>query len=615
MRKKQTRDIFPSLAGQGIIGIDCECYDPDLKEKGPSTYRGGYIAGISVATEAGFAEYYPVAHECGENLPKEKVFSWLKKQLANSKQPKAGANLLYDMGFLREEGVEVKGELLDVLVAEPLLNENRLSYDLDHVAKDRIGRGKVEDEMIEKIVSRFGKKNPKANIWRMDPDDVRSYAIPDAQIPIDLFKAQKEELEKQELMPLFRMESALMPMLLDMRSRGVRIDVDRTQQMYDDLTKKQRLLEKKVKRKTGIEIDCWNPTSLAELFDFYGLEYPLTPKTKKPSFKADFLDNHSHPFTEDVRTIRQFDKLRGTFLESQLLGNQINGRIHCQFNQLKSDGRGTVSGRFSSSNPNLQFIPIRTEEGRMIRRLFLADVGQKWYKIDWSQIEYRLIAHDAFTLGLRGAAEVVERYQDPEADYHQILADMTGLSRSRAKTINFGLAYGEGVAKLCAQLGLSFNDGDDLIRSFHRKAPFMKPLLKHFKRQASVEGRVITMFGRRRRYDRWVTRISGKEVYTNHRINGSSDRMGVHAGLNSRVQGTAADIMKKAMVEIYESGVCDVIGVPQLTVHDELDGSYPDTKIGREAVAEMKYLMENTVSLSVPLIADLKTGPNWGDCE
>jgi DNA polymerase I-like protein with 3'-5' exonuclease and polymerase domains len=293
------------------------------------------------------------------------------------------------------------------------------------------------------------------------------------------------------------------------------------------------------------------------------------------------------------------------------------GGDHLVFDiSVEEDESYLACGVFShnSSNPNLQFIPTRTDDGKRLRSLFLPDPGQRWYKIDWSQIEFRLMAHDAACMELPGADVVVEKYQDPEADYHQIVADMAELERRPAKTVNFGLAYGEGLAKLCRQLGLSEEEGRALVRRYHRLVPFMLPMARSYTRRADRDGVVTTLFGRKRRFSRWVTKIKGEEIFTGHRVNGASRRVGTHAALNARIQGSAADIMKKAMVEIHESGVGDVLGPMQLTVHDEVDGSYPDTKLGRDALAEMKQIMEKTVKLRVPLVADLSTGKNWGEC-
>ena len=606
---------FPSLAGHGAIGVDIETFEPkSLKKYGPGTYRGGYIAGVAIATQRGFKAYYPVAHEAGPNLPREKVFGWLKKELSRPKQPKRGANLLYDMGYLKEVGVDLVGPIEDVQVAEPLLDENRLSYSLDMIARDRVGRQKNDDQMVDFLKRHFGKKDAKANIWRAPPDVVAPYAIEDAQLAVDVFDVQKKLLEDQGLWPLFQLEASLMPMLLAMRKRGVRIDVPRVEQQLHDLGKKQTAAEKRVKRLTGVDLECWNAASIARIFDELGLGYPRTPKTKAPSFTAGFLNSHPSEVAKLILEVRRYDKLRGTFLQGQLLDNSVDGRVHCQFNQLKSDDHGTISGRFSSSNPNLQFIPVRTEEGNAIRRAFLPEPGCEWAKLDWSQIEYRLITVDAYDLGLRGASEVIDRYQDPEADYHQIIADMTNLPRSQAKTINFGIAYGEGVPKLAGQLGLTLDEADVLMSQYHRNAPFVKPLLRHYMHLAEITGEIQTLYGRRRRFSRWVTRIKGEQIFTDHRINGASRRVGVHAALNARIQGSAADVMKKAMVDIWQGGTVAVLGAPHLTVHDELDYSVPKTKIGCEAIAEVKNIMESVVRMPVPLLADMKTGPNWGDC-
>ena len=438
---------FPSLADQGAIGLDTETSDRDLKTRGPGPHRDGFIAGIAVGTEAGYRNYFAIAHEAGPNLPKAAVFSWLNHEL-QSNVPKIGANLLYDLAFLSAAGVKVTGPFYDVQLAEPLLDETRLSYSLETLAQHYLGKGKVEHHLETWIAGHCGKKNPKANIWRA-PDIVAPYAVGDVDLALRIFAKQEVELKnKGRLWELFLMESKLMPMLLGMRQRGIRIDLNRAEQLYNELTTKQEEASAAIKHMTGIDIAPWNARSLAKIFDHLGLKFPRTPKTDAPSFTKAWLEHHPHPITNLIRRARHLDKLRETFIKGFILEGHTNGRIYTQFNQLRSDSYGTVSGRLSSSTPNLQQIPVRSPEGKMIRSIFVPDEGQRLFKNDYSQIEYRLIVNDAAQLNLPGAQIAADQYNcDESADFHQIVADMTGLTRDAAKTVNFGLAYGEGVAQ------------------------------------------------------------------------------------------------------------------------------------------------------------------------
>ena len=604
---------FPSLAGQGAIAIDCETFDPDLKTLGPGPHRDGFIAGIAVGTEAGYRNYYPIAHETGPNLQKDVVLSWLSREL-RSDVPKIGANLIYDLAFLSTANVDVRGPFYDVQIAEPLLDENRPTYSLSSLAEKYLGEAKAEQTLGDWMVEHFGQKD-KGHIWRAPPDIVAPYAAGDVDLPLRIFARQQIELKKRgRLWGLFLMESKLIPMLLAMRQRGVRVDLEKAEQLYQKLTEQQAEAVAAIKHQSGIEIAPWNARSLAKVFDHLGLQYPRTEKTKAPSFTKGWLEHHQHPVADLIRRVRHLDKLREAFIKG-ILEKHVDGRIFTQFNQLRSDSNGTVSGRLSSSKPNLQQIPVRSVEGKLIRSIFIPEEGQRWFKNDWSQIEYRLIVNDAASLKLPGAQAVVDKYNsDQNADFHQIVADMTGLDRYAAKTVNFGLAYGEGVAKLCASLGLSKENGETLLSEYHRRAPFIKQLANGCMSIAARTGQIETLLGRVRQFNMWEIRHGDKLLYFRERRPGSR-RAFTHAALNARIQGSAADIMKLAMVKIWESGICDVLGAPHLTVHDELDGSYHDDKAGREALRELKHLMESCVKLMVPLRVDGGTGPNWGSCE
>lgn len=598
-------DAFPSLQGQGMIAVDCETYDPDLTTRGPGAQRDGRLVGIAIGTEAGFRQYYPIGHEIGPNLPREYVIEWLQRELATS-VPKVGANLLYDLDFLHAAGVKPAGPFYDVQVAEPLLDETRLSYSLESIAQKHLDEGKQEGALTNWLTIAYG-KNVKGNIWRAPPAVVGPYAESDVDLPLRIFAKQRVQLGAEGLWDLFLLESKLIPMLLAMRQRGVCVDLPRAEAMYADMEARQATALEQIKDLSGVAVDLWAAESLARVFDKLGVEYPKTEKTGAPSFRKEWLEHHAHPVTNMIRDARNLDKLKETFIKGYILEGHTNGRIHCQFNQLRSDDGGTVSGRFSSSHPNLQNIPARSADGKLIRRVFVPEEGQRWWKFDWSQIEYRLIAHYAARTKCTGIKPVIQRYrEDASTDYHQAIADMTGLDRAYAKGLNFGLAYGQGIDLLCKNLNVERDVGQGIIDNYHSQSPFIRQLAQQATAKASEKGEIKTLLGRKRRFNAWEKRgeIFQEEVP-------GSRRAFTHKALNALIQGSAADVMKTAMVQIWESGACDVLGAPHLTVHDELDGSLPEN--GNEALQDVQNIMEHCVKLEVPLLADGGVGANWGE--
>lgn len=605
-------ELFPNLEGRGPIAIDCETFDPDLKAKGPGAMRDGRIVGVAIGAQD-FRQYYPIDHQIGPNLPKEVVFGWLKEQLSRPGQPKVGARLLYDLEYLAVAGVPVAGPFWDVQVAEPLLDETRLTYSLESIAQHHFGQGKVESTMRAWLEAAYGNKedNIKTNIWRAPSAVIGPYAEGDVDLPLRIFAEQRKALKEQGLWTLFEMESALIPMLLAMRLRGVRVNLDHTEQLSQLMKDRKAEALAEIKRQSGKDADIWAADSIAAIFNSLSISYPRTEKTNAPSFRKEWLTQHQHPVARLIVKARGLDKLDGTFLQGYILNGHVNGRIHTEFHQLRSDEGGTVSGRFSSSHPNLQNIPIRDKEyGKAIRNAFVPDEGCDWWKFDWSQIEYRLIVHYAYTRKLRGADQVVRRYsEDPSTDYHQIIAEMTGLPRSDAKNLNFGLAYGQGVDLLCHNLGVEREEGERIINEYHTKAPFIRPLADSATKAANRYGVIPTLLRRLRRFNTWE--VNG-QFFNAEPENKHARRAFTHKALNALIQGSAADIMKKAMVQIWNDGCCDILGAPHLTVHDELDGSLEPTPAAREALAHVKHVMETCVELAVPLRADGGTGPSWG---
>lgn len=593
---------FPDLSNADVIGIDTETYDPDLKSKGPGTRRDGYIIGVSVATSQGFKRYYPVRHQTGGNLDPQKVFGWLREQLNRPRQVKVGANILYDLDYLANEGVEVAGPIEDVQVAEPLLDENARSFSLDALARKYLAVTKYEGDIKAWGEKAFGKDQYKNNLWRTPVELVGPYAEVDADLPIRIREKQLRVLQSEQLLDLYHLECKLIPILLGMRRRGVRIDVQGAERLLDRLDGDIKELSSELRRITGMEVNVNTADSLAQAFTAAGVPFPRSPETGKPTFQKAWLKHHKHPLPGLVTKTRGLMKFKSTFVQGYVLDSHINGRIHCQFHQLRSDEHGAVSGRFSSSDPNLQNIPIRDDEvGPLIRALFLADVGEKWFAKDWSQIEYRLIVHYAALRGFLGADEAVQRYnQDRSTDFHQVVADLTGLPRKDAKNVNFGIAYGQGKDLLATNLGLSLDEAEAFLRTYHARAPFIKKLADQVKAKVEATGFVRTLLGRRRRF---TQDSNGRYEFT-------------HKSLNALIQGSAADIMKKAMVQADADGVYRAVGWPLLTVHDELGKSgNPQNKVHLQALDHLHHIMENCVQLLVPLLAEGSYGDNWAEAK
>jgi DNA polymerase I-like protein with 3'-5' exonuclease and polymerase domains len=600
------------------------------------------MVGIALGTSDGWKRYYPFAHAEGDQFEKEKVIRYCKEQLCRENQPKVGANILYDLDYLAEEGVKVQGPFHDILLAEPLIDENQRFFNLDSVANKYLGEGK-DEKLMDDYVQRQGWRGKAVkHLWRIPPEFVGVYAEADVDRTIRSFIKQYPILKRDDLLGVYDIESRLIPYLLKMRRQGVRVNYQKTEMLVDKTEKRIKDHLKQIHRLSGVHVDLWAATSLAKAFDRLGLKYPKTAKTKAPSFTAPWLERHSHELAGHIREARKLEKFCGTFLKGQILGLHINGRLHPSFNQLKGDEYGTVTGRFSCSLPNLQFIPARDPElGPLTRSLFIPEEAHYWGRADYSQIEIRILAH--YARG-HGASDIRRAFiNDAKLDYHQWCADVAGISRKQAKTINFGLIYGMGAAKLAPSLGITIEESIKFIKMYQRKLPFLQSTTEKAMRVAAGRGYVRTILGRRRRFDMWeprdwkLARADGsfrgkdkdevREKLRSH-IQGLREqglqgkdlprlgvqRAGTYKAFNAVDQGSAADIMKKAMVDIYESGITDELKT-HITVHDELDLSIPKTPSGEEAFKEMQRLMENTIPLKVPTPVDSETGPNWGECK
>lgn len=624
---------FPNLSAAVVLSLDTETWDPDLETSGPGWARNrGHVVGFSVGAKDAQGNigswYFPIRHADTpeENVDAANALAWLKSVMETPDIPKVGANLIYDIGWLQHEGIMVQGPLFDVQHAEALLDE-RARVGLDVLANKYLGQHKQSDLLYQWCSDFYGgaaNDRQRKNIWRSPPSLVGPYGESDASLPLSIMEAQWPLLEKEGLLDLFHLECELIPLLVAMRYAGVPVDIARCEQLYSDFGDEVVVLEKQLADLVGFGVNVNSADDLARAFDREGIPYSRTAATERspdgnPSFTAGFLETVNHPLGKLIVDIRQREKLRSVFIKSYLLDNHVNGIVHGSFNQLRGDKSGTRSGRFSSDSPNLQNIPVRSELGKVIRRAF-ADKYRPWRKYDYSQIEYRCLAHYAVGPGsdaLRGIYN-----SDPNTDYHnlvhKLILEMTGidLQRSYVKNANFGFIYGMGEPTLAAQLGINMKSAKDLFAAYHKGAPYVKPTMEATIKEASMYGVITTVLGRRSRFDMWepasFSRKGPPLPYERAMQQyGQVKRAYAHKALNRRLQGSAADLMKKAMVQCWKEGVFDVTGVPRLTVHDELD--FIDNGGTDEAFDYMQHVMETCLPLRVPIRADCEIGPNWGD--
>ena len=601
-------DIFPKFADDERIAVDLETYDPHLLTSGPGWATGrGHIVGVGVATKD-WKGYFPMRHEGGGNLDEAVVLRWVKNTLSSSKREVIFHNALYDVGWLRREGVEVKGEILDTMFAAPIVDENRYSYSLDSLGQTYCGE-KKDESLLQDAALAWG-INPKSEMYKLNSKYVGPYGEQDAALTLKVYHKLKEQLKEQDLESIYSLECKLIPLLIEMRWRGVRVDEEKADTISKDLSQKEQKLLLEIKRKYGEDVNLWANASLQKVFDKNNLPYPRTEKGMA-SFQRQWLENHEHDLPKMIVEARKLNKARTTFIEKMISEHSYNGRIHAEAHPLRNDSGGTVSGRFSYSNPNLQQVPARDPEiGNLIRSIFIPEDSCQWGVFDYSQQEPRLTVHYANELKLIGAEDAVNAYNDKNADFHQIVADMAKIPRKQAKNINLGLSYGMGKEKLIRELGLDDAEAQTLLAQYHEKVPFIRGIQDHCTRVASHRGYIKTLAGRKCHFDLWEHKYD-KSVplpleEAQIKYGDTLKRSFTYKALNRLIQGSAADMTKLAMLGLWEEGI-----VPHVQVHDEVDISIQDEEQAKKVVE----IMENCVKLSVPLVVDTELGPNWGETE
>ena len=598
--------VFPQFSDTETIAVDLETYDPHLMTCGPGWATGrGHIVGIGIATD-NWKGYFPIRHDGGGNLDEDVVLRWLKNTLASEKRDVIFHNALYDVGWLRREGVHVGGKILDTIVAAPLVNENRYSYSLDNLGEFYCNERK-DESLLQNAALSFG-VNPKSEMYKLPSKFVGPYGEQDAALTLKLWKKLKVEIKEQSLEKILDMECRLIPLLLEMRWRGVRIDEEKADTVSKKLSIEEQKIQVEIKRKYGAEVNLWANASLEGIFEKNKIWFPRTAKGMA-SFQKDWLEGHEHELPQLIVRARKLNKARTTFIDKMIKDHCFNGRIHAEAHAMRNDRGGTVSGRFSYSNPNLQQVPARDPEiGSLIRSLFIPEEGCQWGVFDYSQQEPRLTVHYADRMNLAGAKDAVSLYTNENADFHQIVADMANIPRKQAKTINLGLSYGMGKEKLIKELGIEELEAQALFQQYHAKVPFIRALQDQCARVAMERGYIRTFAGRRCRFNLWEDRYERTlPLPYDEAIEKYGDnlkRSYTYKALNRLIQGSAADMTKLAMLGLWEEGI-----VPHLQVHDEVDISIENT----EQANTVARIMENCVELAVPLLVDKELGSSWGE--
>lgn len=592
---------FPRL--HGLIGLDVETYDPDLSNVGPNWCRPdvGKLVGFSLAWDDG-ERYYPFGHEAGGNLDKDKCMLYLADLAKNPNVRFVCHNAPYDIGWIwGREGIKPANIPFDTQAAVALLDEyrqrNNQGYNLNAVGRDYCGI--LKDEAgLQAAANHFGLRS-KHDLWKLHAKYVGPYAETDAGNCLQVFKTLEPMLHEQNLWDLFMLEMRYAVVTVAMRMRGVRVDLDRAVRFKSELESREREAAKRIKSLVGFDVPAWERGPIAKAMDKRGIDYPVTEKGQ-PSFTAPWLRTVDDPFVRDLLELRRCEKVRGTFVQGFFLDLATNGRVYPQINALPTDDAGTVSGRSSCEKPNLQQLSAKDPEmAEEVRGLCLPEEGAEWAALDYSQQEPRLAVHFSLLAGVRGAREVAYQYiTNPKVDFHAMVARLASIDRKRAKILNLAIIYGKGEAATCHELGFETEiietrygkrevagpEGKAFIAAYHKIVPFVNGLKEACGRAVRKKGYIRTLLGRRCRFG------EGKSKS--------------HTAVNRLVQGSAADQLKKANVDMYEQmGV-----VPLVNVHDEIG-------INKESDEQLQSaidIMVNTVKLEVPMVVDAAVGANWG---
>lgn len=618
-----------------VVVLDIETYDPELGSLGPGIYHdpSAYVLGCGIYdSKTKHRKYYPLHHrDCSEQeLAKSRAE--LSAILAEPTS-KLTANGGYDLDWLENgEHIPVNGFIHDVQVAEPLLDSYKFSYALDALAKDYGVPGKQTVDIVKAAAqldpSHRSYRAPQELLWLMDCKTVGEYCIGDLDATYAVFLKQVEKLKQQELIHLYECECDLIRIRLMMRRNGIRIDTERRKSAIAQV----QMLENDLTSKMFSIYGPFNINSSAQLAPILieeGIKLPKTA-TGKYSVTKDILEKNANKseFCRELKRCRALNKLRTTFLEKSLDEHLCpDGRLHGEFYPLKKDDAGTITGRWSGANPNLQQIPRNDEElGALVRGLFIPDEDCWYGHTDYSQVEYRVFSHyargwrDGDKLDLLAQKMRTDFVANPHMDYHQYVIDLvkqfTGvtLSRPTAKRVNFGTLYFMGVASLSNKFNIPYAEAEEVYTALFTALPFIESTRNRVVNSARLKGYVKTFCGRRQRLGppHFAKGEFIKFPDGTHFIGSNEDGEKCYPVFNYLIQGTAADIMKFSLVKCYRDGIYDVLKL-HLLVHDETGTSIPKTIEGIEAYRAQQDVLSNTIKLKVPILAEADYGPNWGE--
>jgi DNA polymerase-1 len=588
--------LSKALSKASIISFDTETTSTDEMTAG--------LVGISLAIEPGHAYYIPVGHKAGAQLPIEEVLAAIRKAMTDPRIPKIGHHLKYDFIMLVRNGVRVAPMGFDTMLAEWLLDPGSHNLGLKIMSEVRLG------ERMTHIEELIGSGKNQRTMDEVAIADAAPYAAADAETTLRLMPLLEAELKKlPKLWELFvNLEMPLIGVLADMEMAGVALDKAFFAKFSVELTERMIALEKQIYAAVGRTFNINSTQQLsAVLFETLRLTPPERGKKTASghySTAAGVLDELSgqHPVVDMILEYREYSKLKSTYVDA--LPAEIHpdtGRVHTSYSQS-----GAVTGRLSSSNPNLQNIPIRTELGRRVRRGFVADKGNVFVSLDYSQIELRIVAHMAEDEAMLNAFRLGQDIHATTAAaiYGVPLASVTKEQRRHAKAINFGLIYGMSAFGLTRSTELTLAESQDFVEAYFKQFPGVKKYLDGIRRSARETGYVETLLGRRRYFPALKSSL-------NVALRNREER----EAINAPIQGTAADIMKIAMLKIPPAiAKAGLHATMLLQVHDELVIECLQAEL-TETIRTVRAVMENAYPMDIPLNTDARWGTNWDEMQ
>ena len=585
------------LANTEIIAFDTETTSTDQ--------MSAELVGISLSIRPGQSFYLPLGHRASseEQIPLPIALEALRPCLTNPRQAKIGHNCKYDFVVLARQGLRVAPLTFDTMIAEWLINPTSRNLGLKNLAWVRLGAKMSEIETL------IGKGKNQRSMADVPIAEVAAYAGADAEATLRLKTSLQAELESAGANALFHdLEMPLVPVLADMEMSGIRLDSSFLAGMSVELETRLKAIEAQIFEKVGASFNLNSPPQLSEaLFVRLGLKPPDKSKRTATGFystAADVLDSMSgmHPVVDMVLEYRELSKLKSTYVDA--LPAQVNartGRVHTSYNQT-----GSVTGRIASQDPNLQNIPIRTELGRQVRRAFVAENGCRLLSVDYSQIELRIVAHMADDQAMLAAFQAGQDIHTATAAaiFGIPLGSVTKDQRRQAKSVNFGLIYGMSAFGLTRTTELTLAEAEDFVRTYFAQFPGVKRYLDGMRRKAADEGHVETLLGRHRYFP-------GLKNQTNQNLRGREER----EAINAPIQGSAADIMKIAMLRVPEAlKTAGLSGKMLLQVHDELVFECPKEET-KETATIVQQVMQDAYPLKARLLTEARQGPNWYEME